>query len=82
MAVDDPRTDDHDGAYLPFGEGPRICIGASFALTEAAIVLASLLERFDIVLDDTREVEPMSVITTMPSIDPWFRLTPVGAGWS
>jgi cytochrome P450 len=67
------------GAYLPFGEGPRICIGASFALTEAAIMLATLLERFNIELDDERELVPISVITTMPSIDPWFRLTPVEA---
>jgi len=65
------------GAYLPFGEGPRICIGASFALTEAAIMLATVLERFRIELDDERELVPISVITTMPSIDPWFRLTPV-----
>ena len=65
------------GAYLPFGAGPRICIGASFALTEASIMLASLLSRFDVALDDDRELEPRSMITTMPSIDPWFRLEPV-----
>lgn len=65
------------GAYLPFGAGPRICIGASFALTEASIVLAGVLSRFVIALDDERELEPMSIITTMPSIDPWFRLEAV-----
>ena len=63
------------GAYLPFGAGPRICIGAAFALTEAAIMMAMLLERFSLELDDDRELMPKSVITTMPSIDPWFRLT-------
>ena len=62
------------GAYLPFGAGPRICIGAAFALTEASIMLASLLERHAVVLDDERELEPRSTITTTPSIDPWFRL--------
>lgn len=67
------------GSYLPFGAGPRICIGAAFALTESSIVLASVLERFDIALDDARELEPMSMITTMPSIDPWFRIERVGA---
>jgi cytochrome P450 len=65
------------GAYLPFGEGPRICIGAAFALTEASIVLASVLQRLRITLDDERELVPMSLITTMPSIDPWFRMEPV-----
>jgi len=62
------------GAYLPFGAGPRICIGASFALTEASIMLASLFSGFEVRLDDDRELEPRSLITTTPSIDPWFRL--------
>ena len=60
------------GAYLPFGAGPRICIGASFALTEASIMLASLFSRYEIRLDDDRDLVPRSVITTTPSIDPWF----------
>jgi cytochrome P450 len=65
------------GAYLPFGAGPRICIGASLALMELQIVLALLLERFGFALDDDRPLTPMSIITTMPDIDPWFRVTPV-----
>ncbi len=65
------------GAYLPFGAGPRICIGASFALTEASIMLATLLARHAVRLDDDRALEPRSMITTTPSIDPWFRLESV-----
>jgi len=33
-------------AYLPFGQGPRICIGMNFALTEASIILATLVDRY------------------------------------
>src|SRR5690606_13402094 len=32
--------------YLPFGAGPRVCIGAAFAIQEAAIALAVLLSRY------------------------------------
>ena len=37
-------------------------------------MLATLLERYAVTLDDDRELEPESIITTAPSIDPWFRL--------
>ena len=63
-------------AYLPFGAGPRICIGASFALAEASIVLATLLSRFEISLDDDRPVLPLGGVTTGSTIEPWFRDEP------
>ena len=66
-----------NGAYIPFGCGPRICIGATFSLAEASLVLAMLLERFEVDLDDDRPVMPVSIITTMPDIEPWFRVTPL-----
>jgi cytochrome P450 len=68
-----------NGAYIPFGAGPRICIGATFSLAEASIILAMFLERFEVELDDARKVTPVSIITTMPDIEPWFRVTPVDA---
>ncbi len=66
-----------NGSYIPFGAGPRICIGATFSLCEASLILAMLLERFDIALDDDRQITPVSIITTMPDIEPWFRVTPL-----
>jgi cytochrome P450 len=62
------------GPFLPFGAGPRICIGATFAMTEAHIMLATLLSRFRVTLDAARPVMPVARITTAPSYEPWFRL--------
>jgi cytochrome P450 len=62
------------GAFLPFGAGPRICIGATFAMAEAHIMLAMLVSRFRITLDAARPVLPVARITTAPSYEPLFRL--------
>ncbi|MFT4181995.1 MAG: cytochrome P450 [Rhizobium sp.] len=52
--------------YLPFGAGPRVCIGATFALQEAVIALAVMMHRFR--FDPTEETNPWPVqkLTTQP----------------
>lgn len=64
-------------AFLPFGAGPRVCIGAGFALAEAQIILATLLARFEIALADDRPVIPVASITLGPDHEPDFTLTPI-----
>ena len=61
-------------AYIPFGAGPRICIGSLFALSEAQIVVAQLLSRYRISLPDARPVLPVGRVTIEPSDEPLFRL--------
>jgi len=61
-------------AYLPFGTGPRVCVGAQFALTEATIVLATLIRHFEVALIGTRPVLPAAVVTTQPDHPAPFRL--------
>ncbi|MFT3728839.1 MAG: cytochrome P450 [Terricaulis sp.] len=73
--ADQPSPWTNGGAFLPFGAGPRICIGAAFALAEAQIVLATLLSRFRISLDDERPVLPVGQLTTQPSHAPLFTLS-------
>ena len=53
-------------AFMPFGAGPRICVGAQFAMTEAVLVLAALMRRFRITRMDTRPVMPVGIVTTQP----------------
>ena len=62
------------GAYLPFGSGPRICIGATFAMAEAQIIMATLLRRYRIIRADSRPVLPVARVTIEPSFAPMFRL--------
>jgi cytochrome P450 len=53
-------------AYFPFGFGPRQCIGNSFALMEAALVLATLAQRFRFALATNDAVQPLASITLRP----------------
>jgi cytochrome P450 len=53
-------------AYIPFGAGPHICIGASFAMTEAILCLAVLAKRFRLTLAPGTIVEPLGQITLRP----------------
>jgi len=64
--------------YLPFGAGPRVCIGAQFALTEAAVVLARLVRDYRLELVGRRPIQPVGIITIYPDRPPPFRLVPRG----
>ena len=54
---------DKPAAYLPFGLGPRMCLGMNFALQEAMVILVSLLQRFELVDTQNFKVQPEPGIT-------------------
>ncbi|TFV40362.1 cytochrome P450 [Bradyrhizobium niftali] len=62
-------------AYLPFGAGPRVCVGAPFAQAESVLALARLIGAFRVELVDTAPVIPHGVVTTQPDRSPMFRIT-------
>jgi cytochrome P450 len=74
--IDQPHPWGHE-AFIPFGAGPRVCIGAGFALAEAQIILASLLGRFRIATASERPVLPKASITLGPDHEPDFQLSPI-----
>jgi cytochrome P450 len=61
-------------AYLPFGVGPRICIGAHFAIVEATLALATIIGHFRVTLPEKEPVLPVGVVTTQPDRSPMFRI--------
>ena len=64
-------------AYVPFGVGPRICIGLNFALAEAQIVLARMLSRYGVAIEAGPPVLPIGRVTIEPSHEPTFVLKPL-----
>jgi cytochrome P450 len=54
------------GAYFPFGDGPRRCIGQGFAMLESALVIATLAQQFQFRLAPGRPVVPEPLVTLRP----------------
>ncbi|SMG51114.1 cytochrome P450 [Paracoccus sp. J56] len=69
-----PGTTRDRFAFLPFGAGPRICIGASFALQEAVIILATLVSRFRFDLS-ARQPQPRMILTLRPHGGVWLAVS-------
>jgi cytochrome P450 len=53
-------------SFIPFGAGPRICLGAGFAITEAVLVLATILQHWQLRLVPDHPIEPVALITLRP----------------
>ncbi len=65
----------HRFAYLPFGGGPRICIGHSYATVETLAILATVTQRWRLDLVPGRPVEPIGSITLRPASGLWVTAT-------
>jgi cytochrome P450 len=63
------------GSYLPFGAGPRICVGAAFATIETALIIARLVRRFDFTTLHPETVRPYARLTTRPATEIQMRVT-------
>ena len=63
------------GTFLPFGLGPRVCVGAAFATREAALVVARLTRRYDLTAVAPERVRPCARLTTRPRDEVMVRVS-------
>ncbi len=66
----------HKFSYIPFGAGPRQCIGNNFGLMEAALVIACIAQRFELHLMPGIEAEPQALFVLRPGRDLLMSLHP------
>jgi len=52
--------------FMPFGGGPRLCIGNNFALMEMQLIVSEIIHRFDIELVENQVIEPLPLVTLRP----------------
>src|SRR6202041_1681758 len=54
------------GAYFPFGDGPRICIGNHFAMLEAVLILATIARKYRLTIEPGQTLELLPSVTLRP----------------
>lgn len=64
----------HRFVYLPFGGGPRLCIGRGFAQVEAHLILATILQRSHLSLASNTPVEAQAFVTLRPKNGLWMQV--------
>lgn len=52
----------HNFSFLPFGEGPRVCIGERFAVVEIKLALAKILTSYEFTLDRSKTPVPLEYL--------------------
>lgn len=65
--LNQPELKAKGSAFMPFGAGPRICVGAAFAIMEAKMVLARLIQEYDFAVPSSCYPKPVMTVTLRPA---------------
>lgn len=74
----DQEQSQQPGTYIPFGMGPRVCIGAGIAQLEASLILTELMRRFEFEPVAAEDVKPVSRVTIRPARGIRVSVRPLG----
>jgi cytochrome P450 len=66
------------GAYFPFLSGPHQCIGNEFAMLEMCLIVAGVLQKFDLELRPGQAIQPKASLALRPNGPVWVMLKPMG----
>ncbi|GER42629.1 cytochrome P450 [Striga asiatica] len=64
-------------SFIPFAAGPRNCVGQSFAMMEAKIILAMMISKFSFTISENYRHAPVVVLTMKPKYGVQIKLTPL-----
>jgi len=62
----DAESKQHRFSYIPFGGGPRLCIGSQFAAVEAHLIMAMITQKCRLVLDPSAQIKMDALVTLRP----------------
>lgn len=74
FAPDQEENSRTSGAYVPFGYGPRLCIGLNFAMLELLVIIATVIQRYRVVLTPDNRHEMAARLTMTPKYGVKVRL--------
>ncbi|MCW1884285.1 cytochrome P450 [Luteolibacter flavescens] len=61
-----PENGEGSRAFIPFGSGPRVCIGRHFAMMELVVILVTILQRYRVIVDASDRHEMAARMTMVP----------------